>query len=229
MSNAPTDLSRAGALARDAADPLAHLREQFAIAGDGVVYLDGNSLGRLPRITVETMRDVIERQWGSHLIRGWPDWIGLPLEVGAELASFLGAEAHGQVVVCDSTTVNLYKGRAGRAPGQPEPSPTSSPTTTTSRPTVSCSAEIAASRWAARLRVVRSRTSTPASTTSTVAAEIDGRVGLVSLSQVAYRSGADRPCCARSMTLAHAARGAARCGISRTAAGAIPVDRSGYR
>jgi kynureninase len=94
----------------DAADVLAGFRERFAIAGDPVAYLDGNSLGRPPQATLERLRDVLEVEWGGGLIRSWSTgWAELPLRVGDLLgASVLGAAA-GQTVVADSTSVNLYK------------------------------------------------------------------------------------------------------------------------
>lgn len=99
----------------DATDPLARFRDRFVIGAgpeDAVAYLDGNSLGRLPRATVDRLRDVVERQWGSRLIRGWTDgdgWLGLPERVGDLLGSAALGAAPGQVVVADSTTVNIAK------------------------------------------------------------------------------------------------------------------------
>ncbi|WP_026091337.1 aminotransferase class V-fold PLP-dependent enzyme [Blastomonas sp. AAP53] len=101
--------SLAEAEARDAADPLHSWRDRFVLP-DGLVYLDGNSLGALPRHTAETMRDATERQWGEGLIRSWndADWIGAPRRVGDKIAQLIRA-ASGEVIVCDSVTVNLYK------------------------------------------------------------------------------------------------------------------------
>jgi kynureninase len=99
----------ATARAMDQADPLAHLRARFLIP-DGVVYLDGNSLGALPAATPARMRDVVELQWGNSLIGGWNehDWVGAASRVGALIAPLIGAEAD-EVVVADSTSVNIYK------------------------------------------------------------------------------------------------------------------------
>jgi kynureninase len=99
-------LSRAHAAAADAADPLAPFRERFAGADDGI-YLDGNSLGRLPLATRERVARTAD-EWGERLVGGWHDWIDAPLRAGAALAPLIGA-APDEVVVCDSTTVNLYK------------------------------------------------------------------------------------------------------------------------
>lgn len=95
--------------ALDAADVLAPFREKFTLP-DGVIYLDGNSLGALPVDTPSRVAGVMHDEWGTGLIRSWnsADWIGAPQRVGAKLARLLGAKAH-EVVVADSTSVNLYK------------------------------------------------------------------------------------------------------------------------
>jgi kynureninase len=99
---------RAHAEALDAADPLAPFRERFGIDPDGPVYLDGNSLGRLPLATRERIGEVLD-QWATRLVGGWAEWIDLPRQAGDVLAEgVLGARA-GEVLVCDSTTVNLFK------------------------------------------------------------------------------------------------------------------------
>ncbi len=95
--------------ALDAADSLAHFRDRFVPVEPGLVYLDGNSLGRPTKASIERVAALMER-WGTRLIRGWDEgWLELPLVVGDQLATgVLGAEA-GTVVVTDSTTVNLYR------------------------------------------------------------------------------------------------------------------------
>jgi kynureninase len=101
--------SLAEARALDAADPIAGYRKQFALP-PGVIYLDGNSLGALPLGTAARLGEVVRREWGEGLIRSWnsADWIGLPRRVGAMIAPLIGAEA-GEVIACDSTSVNLFK------------------------------------------------------------------------------------------------------------------------
>ena len=108
------------ALDRD--DPLGSLREAFMLP-DGVVYLDGNSLGALPRETPARLQEVAAGQWGQGLIRGWTvhDWIGAPQRVGDKIARLIGA-GQGEVVVSDSTSVNLFKLLAATCrlrPGRP--------------------------------------------------------------------------------------------------------------
>jgi kynureninase len=92
----------------DCADALARFRDEFVIDPE-TIYLDGNSLGRLPKRSVERMRDVVERQWGHRLIRGWGDgWFEAPQRVGAKIARLLGVAAD-EVIVADSTSVALFK------------------------------------------------------------------------------------------------------------------------
>ena len=100
-----TDRSHAEAL--DAADPLAGFRARFELGDERHLYLDGNSLGRLPLATRERLHAAID-EWGSELVTGWHDWIDLPLRAGDALGALIGA-APGEVVATDSTTVNLYK------------------------------------------------------------------------------------------------------------------------
>lgn len=93
----------------DAADPLAPFRDRFVVADPAVVYLDGNSLGRLPRTTADRLAVVLRDEWGGALVEGWERWIDLPTRVGDLLGAAVLGAAPGQVLVCDSTTVNLYK------------------------------------------------------------------------------------------------------------------------
>ncbi|MEY9934234.1 kynureninase [Catenulispora sp. GP43] len=95
---------------RDATDPLTPLRTRFVIPDETLIYLDGNSLGRLSKASLERVQEVVAGEWGDRLIRSWNErWQTLPQTVGDFLGEhFLGA-APGQVVVSDSTSVNLYK------------------------------------------------------------------------------------------------------------------------
>ena len=102
-------MTRADLEARDAADPLACFRDLFALPA-GVVYLDGNSLGALPRATAGRVAETVAREWGDGLIRSWNDagWIDLAQHIAAKIARVIGAPA-GTVAVGDSTSVNLFK------------------------------------------------------------------------------------------------------------------------
>ena len=94
----------------DASDPLAAFRERFAIDDDALVYLDGNSLGRLPKASRTRVLEVLDREWGRDLIRSWDgDWMHLPTRIGDLIGvELLGAQP-GEVVVADTVTVSLYK------------------------------------------------------------------------------------------------------------------------
>ena len=93
----------------DAGDPLASWRDKFIIDDPEEIYLDGNSLGRLPRRTPEGVAAVVREAWGRRLINSWnEDWWHAPVRVGEKIARLAGA-APGQVIVSDSTSVNLYK------------------------------------------------------------------------------------------------------------------------
>jgi kynureninase len=114
-----TTLSLTDALARDAADPLAPWRERFDLP-EGIIYLDGNSLGALPRATAGVAGEVVGSQWGRDLITSWNahDWIGMPQRIGDAIAPLIGA-GEGEVVACDSTSVNLFKLIAAALAAQP--------------------------------------------------------------------------------------------------------------
>jgi kynureninase len=99
----------AEARAADAADPLRPFRERFQLP-EGLIYLDGNSLGPLPRATAGRLDEVVREEWGEELIRSWNsrDWIGAPRRIGARIAPLIGAKPN-EVIVSDSTSVNLFK------------------------------------------------------------------------------------------------------------------------
>jgi kynureninase len=99
---------RARAERLDADDPLAAFRERFVIDDPETIYLDGNSLGRLPLSTRTRIAGLVD-QWGAELVSGWHDWIELPARVGDLIAEAVLGARPGEVIVSDSTTVNLYK------------------------------------------------------------------------------------------------------------------------
>ena len=93
----------------DAQDELASFRDRFIISDPDLIYLDGNSLGRLPKAAVATMRQAIEHDWGERLIRLWNDgWVHTPSDLGAKIAGLIGARAD-EVLVTEATTTNLFK------------------------------------------------------------------------------------------------------------------------
>jgi kynureninase len=107
--DSPGDLTRRGARQRDADDPLAFARTRFSLP-DGMIYLDGNSLGALPRGVHARVQQVVEDEWGEQLIGSWntAGWMDLPAVTGAKIARLIGARPD-EVVAADSTSVNLFK------------------------------------------------------------------------------------------------------------------------
>ncbi len=112
-------MDRETCLSFDRQDPLAPMRDEFVVP-EGVIYLDGNSLGALPRQTLPRLTQVIGDEWGSGLIRSWnaAHWIEAPARIGDKIARLIGAKA-GEVIVADSTSVNLFKLLAGALRVQP--------------------------------------------------------------------------------------------------------------
>lgn len=101
--------TRDDCLRLDEADPLAPLRDAFELP-DGVIYLDGNSLGALPRGTAARVQQVVRDEWGRDLIKSWntAGWIDLPQRIGDKIGALIGARP-GETIVADATSVNLYK------------------------------------------------------------------------------------------------------------------------
>jgi kynureninase len=93
----------------DAADPLAGFRNRFTVP-EGVIYLDGNSLGALPKATPAALARLVEQEWGEGLIRSWNSagWFDMATRIGGKIAPLIGAAPH-EVIACDSTSVNLFK------------------------------------------------------------------------------------------------------------------------
>lgn len=93
----------------DADDELAPFRDEFVVHDPDLIYLDGNSLGRLPKRSVPLLHEAAERQWGDRLVRGWGDgWIHLPSRIGEKIGRVIGADSD-EVLVADSTSVNFFK------------------------------------------------------------------------------------------------------------------------
>ena len=174
-----TDLHpfRERAAALDAGDALAGCRSEFVLDPDVVAYLDGNSLGRLPRRTQERLATFVREEWGGRLIRGWSEgWVDLPVTVGDEVGVLVGAAA-GQIVVADSTSVCLAKAlhaAVSLVPGRDR--------------LVVSAADFPTDRYLAR-RVAEDR-GLEVVEVDDVASSIDERTAVVLVSHVDYRTGA---------------------------------------
>jgi kynureninase len=185
--NRAVAITRADAEALDRADPLAPLRDQFVAAPTGVIALDGNSLGRPPATIAARLAALVD-EWGHRRIDAWDDWMQLPFSVGDLLASeFLGAQA-GEVVVCDSTTINLYK-LAAAALAAAGPDRNVIVTDDDNFPTDRYVLAGLAANAGSEIRLVATDP-VEGVDPDRIAAGLGPDVGLLSLSHVAYRSGA---------------------------------------
>jgi kynureninase len=171
----------------DAADPLAGFRDHLARDDPGLIYLDGNSLGPLPRATQARIAEVVGDEWGAGLVRSWNRWIELPLEVGDLIGAQLIGAGPGQVAVCDSTTVNLYK--LAWAALDARPGRSVIVTDDDNFPTDRYVLEGIAAQRGCELRMIHTDIDQGIGEDELRAA-VDERTALVSLSHVAYRSGA---------------------------------------
>jgi kynureninase len=179
--------ARAHAEALDRADPLAPFRERFVIADPDLVYLDGNSLGRLPRATAERLERLVADEWGAELIRAWDHWLELPTRIGDLLATTLLGARPGEVILADSTTVNFHRLATAALDARPG-----------RRVIVTDRANFPTDRYAlegiARARGLEVRWLEPrpdrGPEPSEVAAALDEQVALVTLCHVDYRSAA---------------------------------------
>ncbi|MDR3485525.1 MAG: kynureninase [Bradyrhizobium sp.] len=109
MMSTISHVTRTACVERDSTDPLRDLRDRFVIP-EGVIYLDGNSLGPMPRTAAGVLGRTIEQEWGHDLIRSWNSagWFDMPVRLGDRVGALIGA-APGQTLVCDTTSINLYK------------------------------------------------------------------------------------------------------------------------
>jgi kynureninase len=200
--------------ALDRTDPLARFRDEFVFEKGGPLYVDGNSLGRLPKRTKKRLAVVVD-EWGAALVRGWQEWIDFPAQVGDVLAEHVLGARPGEVVVTDSVTVNLYKlagaalrARAGR------------------RAVVTDAGNFPTDRYVlegldCELRFVETDPVEGPSATAVEEACAPGDVALVALSHVDYRSGALADLGAVTEA-AHAAGALVLWDLSHSA-GAVPV------
>ena len=217
MATFSTDRSYAQAL--DAADQLASFRDRFARYDRDLIYLDGNSLGPLPVRTQARIAEVVDQEWGVGLVRSWDKWIQLPRQAGDMVGEHLVGAAAGQVLVCDSVTVNLYKLACAALDAKPGRNViiTDDDNFPTDRYVL---AGVAAQRGC-ELRQLHTDIDGGVSEQA-LAEALDDRVALVSLSHVAYRSGALADMAAITDQV-HLAGAYALWDLSH-AAGAVPVE-----
>ena len=183
------ELTREHAAALDAADPLAEFRDRFVISDPERIYLDGNSLGRLPVATRDRLRDLVD-EWGDQLVSGWPDWIDAPTRVGDALAAGVLGARPGEVLVADSTTVNLFK-LCSAALDASKLSPQHALVTDRDNfPTDRYVLEGLAAQRGLELRMIDVDPLDGPQAEDLEAVLHDGAVALIVLSHVAYRSGA---------------------------------------
>jgi len=185
MPTFPSGRSHAEEL--DAADPLAGFRDRFVREDPSLIYLDGNSLGPLPRATRARIAEVVAEEWGAGLVRSWHRWIELPGQVGDLLGEHLIGASPGQVAVCDSTTVNLYK--LACAALDARPGRRVIVTDDDNFPTDRYVLQGIAAQRGGELRMIGTDLDQGLAA-GAVAEAVDERTALVSLSHVAYRSGA---------------------------------------
>lgn len=198
------------------------MRQEFDIRRDGPIYMVGNSLGRPPKATVDAIQGAVA-QWAERLAGGWEEWIALPGEVGDRLGRLVGA-GPGQVVVCDSTTVNLYKLATAALVARPE-----------RRTIIGMAGDFPTDRYVLeglaaatgrRLRLVDAPDDDPGGIEEQLAEAVDGDTALVSLSHVLYRSAARLD--GSAVTALVQDRGALMLWDLAHSAGSVPVDLDGW-
>ncbi len=185
MSALPTN--RAYAEAMDAQDPLARFRDRFTWSGEPLIYLDGNSLGPLPKSTQDRIAEVVRDEWGAGLVRSWNTWISRPGDTGDLIGEHLTGAGPGQVLVSDNTTVNLFKLVTAALDARPDRSVIV--TDDDNFPTDRYVLQGIAANRGCELRMIHTDLDEGLSEDALTAA-LGPEVALVSLSHVAYRSGA---------------------------------------
>jgi kynureninase len=219
MSQGFTDRAHAEEL--DEADPLAAYRERFMLDDPSLVYLNGNSLGALPLATLRRMEAMLREEWGTALARSWDHWVDLPGRAGDLVGELTGA-APGQVIVTDNTTVNLYK--LASAALDARPGRHVIVTDHDNFPSDRYVVEGIAAQRGAELRMLPTDINEGLDP-DLVRAAVDEDTALVSLSHVAYRSGALADMAAIT-AIAHQA-GALMLWDLCHSVGAVPVDLDG--
>ncbi|SFV08271.1 kynureninase [Pseudoduganella namucuonensis] len=215
--------TRNDCLTRDAQDPLAPLRDQFDLP-TGVIYLDGNSLGARPKASLARAQHVIAHEWGKDLIRSWnaAGWFDMPKRLGNRLAPLIGA-ADGEVVVTDSTSLNLFKALAAAIhlqAGHPERAARRVIVTERSNFPTDIYMAQGLSSWLDRGYSVRLVDSV-----DEIATAVDADTAVLMLTHVNYRTGHQHDMAALSALARQ--RGALALWDLAHSAGAVPVDLHG--
>jgi len=180
-------LNQTAAKDLDSADQLAGFRSQFVIEDPSLIYLDGNSLGRLPKKTKELAQEIVSEQWGTRLIRSWNErWLEDTVRIGDKVGSVVGAK-QGEVVLADSTTVCLFKAAVSALLSNPTRSVIL--TRRQNFPSDIQALKAAASAVSRDHKVVVIESNGVEAPVEELLEAIDETVALVSLSQVSYRSG----------------------------------------
>ncbi len=211
------------ALDLDQEDPLSGFRDRFVIEDPYLIYLDGNSLGRMPREAGRLIEQVVSHEWGDRLIRSWNEgWWDLQLELGDQLAPIIGASP-GEVIISDSTSVNLYK--LAMAAMRACPGRTRIVTDDLNFPTDVYVLRAAAAANAAELEIVPS--TGLLGPVAELEAAIDESTALVSLSHTNFKSGYTYDL-AGMTAVAHRAGAMVLWDLSHSV-GAVPIDLTGAR
>jgi kynureninase len=221
MSQVVLDRAQAGEL--DAADRLGGYRERFLAGEPGLIYLNGNSLGALPLATLRRMDRMLREEWGTALARSWDHWVDLPARAGDLVGELTGA-APGQVLVTDNTTVNLYKLVCAALDARPGRRVLV--TDADNFPSDRYVVEGIAAQRGLELRMLPTDINEGIDP-ELVRAAVDDDTALVSLSHVAYRSGALADM-AGITAIAHQA-GALMLWDLCHSVGAVPIDLDGCR
>lgn len=174
--------------ALDARDPLRRFRDQFVIADPEVCYLDGNSLGRLPKKTVDVVQRYLINEWGSELVAGWSHWINEAERVGDMLGRITLGASEGQVLALDTTSVNFYQLCDAAMRARPDRNVVISDTA--NFPTDRYILEGLCERYGKRLLLIDDESGEEYVTPEMLQAHVSTDVALVTLSVVQYRSGA---------------------------------------
>lgn len=180
------------ALDLDARDPLAHFRSQFVIGDPNICYLDGNSLGRLPLTTIDAVNNFMKDEWGPEVVTGWGHWVDEAQPTGDLIGRATLGAAAGQVLACDTTSVNFYQ--LARAAIHARPGRKTIITDAANFPTDRYILDGIAKQFGLNLVIIDNESAGAAEneriTPEILAPYLNGDVALVTLEVIQYRSGA---------------------------------------